>query len=188
MRVRTPVEGFTGIVAGVEFVDGVGEVDDSDMGAVAYFRRHGYDVGGEAADVPEPVDPRDVGGGSGVVTVGTRLRDGAVDPHPGDFLAPTNAGQANPHGPQVVAPEIHASEGVRPVKGGDVHVDDPTVQDAAETAHTEAHLGAEVSRPPRSAKVEQWRSYAEAVDPDRDDLASMTKADLIATYGQEEEG
>jgi hypothetical protein len=31
------------------------------------------------------------------------IRDAAVDPRPEDFLPPTNAGQANPHGPEVVA-------------------------------------------------------------------------------------
>lgn len=47
MRVTTPVEGFSGIVAGVEFADGVGETDD--VGALAYFRRHGYEV-----EAPKP--------------------------------------------------------------------------------------------------------------------------------------
>lgn len=40
--VKTPVEGFNGTVAGVTFVDGVGETDDDN--ALAYFARHGYDV------------------------------------------------------------------------------------------------------------------------------------------------
>lgn len=50
MKVRTPVEGFTGSSAGVEFVDGVGETDDPN--ALDYFRRHGYGVGSKA-----PVEP-----------------------------------------------------------------------------------------------------------------------------------
>lgn len=50
-------------------------------------------------------DPRDLEH----VQVGTKLRDAAVDPRPDDYLPPTNAGQANPHGPLVVAPEIHGS-------------------------------------------------------------------------------
>ena len=70
--------------------------------------------------------------------VGTKLRDAAVDPKPEDFLAPTNAGKADPHGPDVVSPGIHANQGVRPVKPGPVHVDDTGKQDAAETAHTVA--------------------------------------------------
>ncbi|MGX6513262.1 hypothetical protein [Rhodococcus sp. SJ-2] len=40
--VTTPVDGFTGTVAGVAFVDGKGDTDDDN--ALAYFRRHGYDV------------------------------------------------------------------------------------------------------------------------------------------------
>lgn len=42
MIVRTPVEGFSGVVANVQFVDGVGESDDPN--ALVYFRRHGYEV------------------------------------------------------------------------------------------------------------------------------------------------
>lgn len=41
--VRTPVEGFTGEVVGVQFVDGVGDTDNES--AIAYFTRHGYQVG-----------------------------------------------------------------------------------------------------------------------------------------------
>ena len=41
-EVRTPVEGFTGISAGVNFTDGVGETDDA--AALAYFRTAGYEV------------------------------------------------------------------------------------------------------------------------------------------------
>lgn len=80
-------------------------------------------------------DPRDY---TGPIVTGTPLRDAAVDPLPGDFLAPTNAGAAgelgNPHGPSVVSPEIHASEGARPIRPGVVS-DDPATQDTDETAH-----------------------------------------------------
>ena len=79
-------------------------------------------------------DPREVG----EVFDGTTLRDAAVDPRPTDFLPPTNAGlegeAGNPHGPNVVSPEIHAVEGNRPVLAGLVS-SDPAVQEAAETAH-----------------------------------------------------
>ncbi|HKY58301.1 MAG TPA: hypothetical protein VJL80_09710 [Aeromicrobium sp.] len=40
LRVTAPVEGFTGSVAGVDFVDGVAETDSP--AAIAYFRRKGY--------------------------------------------------------------------------------------------------------------------------------------------------
>ena len=82
-------------------------------------------------------DPRTVGGGR----VGTPLRDAAVNPEADDYLAPINAGKegeaGNPHGPNVVSPEVHASQGVRPVRPGPVS---PTVdvQDAEETAHAAA--------------------------------------------------
>ncbi|WP_332644075.1 hypothetical protein [Aeromicrobium sp.] len=49
--VKAPVEGFSGVVANVEFVDGVGET--SDPTALSYFRRHGYGVD-ESAKAPRP--------------------------------------------------------------------------------------------------------------------------------------
>ena len=79
-------------------------------------------------------DPRDVG----EVVDGTPLRDAAVDPAPGDFLPPTNAGLAgeagNPHGPNVVSPEIHGTEGVHTIRPGLVSSDAAT-QSTEETTH-----------------------------------------------------
>ncbi len=46
--IKTPVEGFNGIVAGVQFIDGVGSTDDE--GAIAYFERQGYEVAGDVSD------------------------------------------------------------------------------------------------------------------------------------------
>lgn len=136
VQVNSPVEGFNGEVAGVTFTDGVGEVE-KDSAAYGYFERRGYGLGrskAETPEIPEPPDPRDVT----LQQVGSDLRDAAVDPESEDFLPPTNAGKANPHGPLVVAPEIHASQGVRPVRGGDVHVGDTAAQQAAELEHTTA--------------------------------------------------
>ena len=70
--------------------------------------------------------------------VGTKLRDAAVNPKASDYLPPTNAGEAgeigNPHGPTVISPEIHASQGMHPVTPGVVSGTAAT-QEAAETAH-----------------------------------------------------
>lgn len=83
--------------------------------------------------------------------IGTPTRDAAVDPRPTDFLAPVNAGlpgeEGNPHGPNVWNPEIHASQGVRPVRPGPVD-SDPTAQDAAEDAHATAWHEADGSTNP----------------------------------------
>ena len=84
-------------------------------------------------------DPRDLP----VITHGTRLRDSAVNPAPSDFLPPVNAGlegeEGNPHGPNVYAPGIHASNQFRPVRPGEVD-DDPDVQSVAESEHAIEHL------------------------------------------------
>lgn len=144
-KISAPVEGYTGVTyVGphvLKFENGAAEVEDLSDGARLYLSSNGYGIDGASAesvtdDGPEPVDPRKVDGEAS--QVGSKLRDAAVDPEPGDFLAPTNAGKANPHGPDVVSPELHASQGVRPVKGGDVHVDDVAAQDDAEKAHAEA--------------------------------------------------
>ena len=39
----------------------------------------------------------------GEVQIGTPLRDASVDPQPDDYVVPTNAGEADPHGPAVRA-------------------------------------------------------------------------------------
>lgn len=183
--VTAPVADFTGTVAGVEFVDG--KADTTSPAALAYFRRHGYTIDQVTqAETLEATDPRTVGtDGDGIEHLGTPLRDAAVDPEPGDYLPPTNAGEANPHGPEVVSPEIHGSQGVRPVKPGKVPVDAPEVQEAAETAHAAEFTDVvdEVERPAQSAPKAEWVAYAVAQGATEADLADATKADLIDRYG-----
>lgn len=50
VRVLSPVAGFSGVVAGVEFRDGVAEVAPGP--ALAYMVRHGYTIDGPAGDGP----------------------------------------------------------------------------------------------------------------------------------------
>ena len=50
--IHTPVKGFSGVVAGVSFVAGVGE--SSDSSALAYFERQGYTVTVEDAPKRAP--------------------------------------------------------------------------------------------------------------------------------------
>lgn len=52
--------------------------------------------------VPYTGDPADILA-DGEIQIGTRARDAAVDPSPEDYVVPTNAGQADPHGPAVRA-------------------------------------------------------------------------------------
>ena len=49
LTVRAPVEGFTGVVVGVAFAEGVGKVAKTDARARAYFARQGYTVGADEA-------------------------------------------------------------------------------------------------------------------------------------------
>lgn len=133
-KVYAPNAAYRGEVAGVVFTDGVGTFDPKENPAAQrYFESQGFGLGrrAEAVETPEPADPRDIER-TGPHRVGTPLRDAAVDPRPEDFLAPINAGKANPHGPRVVSPEIHAS-GPAGIKPGDVHVDELGVQEREET-------------------------------------------------------
>lgn len=52
LRIQTPVEGFTGEVVGVSFVDGFGETEDEN--AIAYFIRQGFGLDGSAPESAEP--------------------------------------------------------------------------------------------------------------------------------------
>jgi hypothetical protein len=201
-KVTSPVAGFNGTVAGVQFEDGKAETDSA--AALAYFARHRYGIGSSKPtppERPEPADPREVS----AVRVGTPVRDGAVDPRPGDYLGPTNAGQANPHGPLVVNPEIHGS-GPTPIHPGDVHTDDPAAQDAQETALTEAVLveNADVTAatvqaaqgndardaPPEppggKASKSDWRAYALAQPGVTEaDIDGLTRDQLRDRYSSE---
>ncbi|MFD8545015.1 hypothetical protein [Streptomyces sp. NPDC059649] len=71
-RITAPVHGHTGVIAGVAFAEGVATCCDPALGAIEYFRRHGYElvcldiepepdtVIGFTAEAPEaPVTPKD---------------------------------------------------------------------------------------------------------------------------------
>lgn len=207
VEVFTPVAGFSGEVAGVRFESGRGEVERGSA-AFHYFRQQGYGIGEPSGQLaaPEPVDPRELGtNGDGIAHVGTPLRDAAVDPQPGDFLVPTNAGAANPHGPLVASPGIHAAP-PGPIVPGAVSKD-PAEQDRRETAvaqrvlvegqdvraATASSAGAVASgpqRPPQSAVKADWVTYATS-HPDegrrlsREDAEALTKPQLIELYADD---
>ena len=136
-KVEAPNKDYNGPGPGdAVFVDGVAETDDE--AALNYYRGAGYKVSGKTDSPIETIeqpDPREVT----TEVVGTRLRDAAVDPEDSDFLAPVNAGKDNPHGSNVVSPEIHASgpSGIRP---GEVFVEDTAKQEKREKAYADARL------------------------------------------------
>lgn len=212
IRVEAPVKGYEGEVAGVRFEDGVADVDESNRAALAYFRRQGYQVGDREPQeqAAEPPDPREVGtDGDGITVTGTRLRDAAVDPRPEDFLPPTNAGDANPHGPAVVSPGLHGIE-TGPIAPG-VVPQDPRAQEAKETALATAvfvdqqpvqQATAEAAKdepapssdvPSRRSSTDTWRTYATGGAPEADRLdpqvaRGMTRDELAEHYLGPKEG
>lgn len=159
MKITSPIEGFTSTTyVGpliLDFKDGVAEVDEKTVpaGALGYLQQQGFTVDGKATkpaelvtpDAPQPtvVDSREVV----EEQVGSKARDAAVDPKPEDFLPPVNAGKADPHGPKVVAPQVHATP-EQPVRPGEVS-DDNAVQEKAESEHAADNL---VSEPVKSTR------------------------------------
>ncbi|GII63550.1 hypothetical protein Skr01_36350 [Sphaerisporangium krabiense] len=187
-RITAPVQGYNGTIGDVVFENGVAETDNPAV--IAYCRGAGYTVDGETIEAAHepPVDSRDVER----VRLGTPLRDAAVDPWPEDFLPPTNAGQADPHGPQVVSPGAHAVPPA-PIVPGPVSPD-PDEQQAAETEVAQrvlvegqpATVVAERSRPPQSAPKAAWVDYAVSQGADRGEAEATSKADLIDRYGRDQ--
>lgn len=134
--IKSPDPDYTGVSlygpTTIEFQDGVAKFDGKlPDGVRQYLQGAGYTIDGDQVDqpdVPDPIDSRDI---PDKTQVGTTLRDAAVDPEPEDFLPPTNAGEADPHGPEVVSPEIHAGP-TGPIVPG--IVGEPEYQNAKETA------------------------------------------------------
>lgn len=160
-KVYAPNGAYKGKVAGVSFKGGVAELDlMANPAAARYFRRRGYGIGSRAeAPQAESIDARDY---AEPVPFGSTLRDAAVNPRKSDYLPPTNAGEADPHGPEVVAPQIHG-EGPKGIKGGPVHVHEVRKQEEEETAlaeevlvdsetHAEADHASEAPEPKKAKK------------------------------------
>lgn len=170
--ITAPEPQFSGEVAGVVFSKGKATLDgdhEHAASALAYFSRRGYGInGGEATaerrEPFEPADPRDL-----TTVEGGSLRDGAVEPRTTDAGLPTNAGVANPHGPEVVSPEA------------------PTPPGHELTTEASAVEGEQsAGRPARGASKAEWQAYARSQAKDSDEAAAvdgMTKEELVARYG-----
>jgi hypothetical protein len=185
----------------LDFKDGRAETDNEAI--IRYCRKAGYGIDGDAPQQPEQLEPADPREYSEPEHIGTRLRDAAVDPRPEDYLPPTNAGEANPHGPLVVAPEIHGA-GPKPIHPGPVTPGDPAAQEKRETELASAVLsnGQDVQEavyaaseanpqpekpPARSASKATWVDWAVARGASREAAEAATKDVLIEQYGPKEE-
>lgn len=188
MKIKAPDKTYTGRDrygdTVLDFNDGVADFDGKlPSGVRQYLEGAGYGLGKapEEVETPATVDPR----GLENERVGTELRDAAVDPKPSDFLAPVNAGQegdaGNPHGPNVVSPELHGSQGVRPVTPGPVK--EGAKQEAAEVAHTEASRDngdlTGVAKPSGNASHDAWVAYAKTQGKDVGGLGRDQIRDLF---------
>jgi hypothetical protein len=179
-RITTPVPGYSGQGPGnLHFNNGVAETDDEAI--IAYCRGAGYGIDGEPPkrEQPQPPDPREVTD----TVIGAPVRDAAVDPRPGDFRAPVNAGQANPHGPDVYAPGLPGG-GLQPTAP-------PPDPDDTGIAHGDSEInqaGPDAPPPAQSAPVAEWRQWVLTNKVDNDpavhaEVEKMTKAELVKRYG-----
>ncbi|MDI6101239.1 hypothetical protein QLQ12_21735 [Actinoplanes sp. NEAU-A12] len=109
-----------------------------------------------------------------------------------------NAGQADPRGPDVVSPEVHAAPGPTLLVPGPV-LDDPAGQQARESAAAEQALIEQrpigevvqalaedrVEQPAGNASQEAWADWVIATHPalDPEFLRAMKRDDLREQYG-----
>ena len=82
--VSSPDPSHSGVVAGVPFLDGRGEVDGSNVAALGYFRRRGYTVVPAGEPVPAVEVPADPPAGGD--TEGGRPRRPAVNASKADWV------------------------------------------------------------------------------------------------------
>lgn len=194
-RIVAPNGEYNGQIGDVVFKDGVVETDNAAV--ISYCRGAGYEVDG-VTDNPAALPRVEVDSGRTQQPPAAPLRDAAVDPRPGDFLPPVGAGQADPHGTEVVSPEIHAS-GTTPLVPGPVP-DDPGAQqdresEAARLSLVEQQPAGEVvaqladtevlEQPAKNASQEAWADWAIATHPELDpkSLRAMKRDDLRSAYG-----
>lgn len=186
MKIKSPATNYTGNdqygSTVLEFKDGVAEVDELPAGVRLYLQGAGYgiDAAPETPEVEAPVDPR----GLESERVGTALRDAAVDPREEDFLPPVNAGkegdEGNPHGPNVIAPGIHAATEKVVVPG--VVSDDTDKQEAKESQAA----GTEASEAPAgNASKDAWHAYALTQGYTEEGLEGRTRDEIRALINEE---
>jgi len=204
--IKAPNAVYNGQIGDVVFKDGVAETDNHAV--ITYCRGAGYEVDGKVdnpAARPKPV----VDSSLTRQQLGARLRDAAVDPQPVDFLPPINAGQADPHGHQVVAPGLHAVppgpivpglvSGVPQVQQGletsaaqRVLVDQEPVPDVtADLAEATTAGGSDAPAPPAgNASHEAWAEWVIATRPElnAEQVRGMKRDELREQYGPREEG
>ncbi|MEA2676400.1 MAG: hypothetical protein QOJ81_541 [Chloroflexota bacterium] len=207
IKVYAPNRDFNGRVGNAQFANGVAHVEEAlSVAEMAYFRRAGYGIGAPPPAVPEkpaPYVPE-----APAMVRGPESLDAAVQPNAGGpvsdaYLPPTNAGEADPHGPLVVSPGIHGV-GPGPIRPGEVYIDDVARQEKEETELDELVLveGAPATiasaideegdasdaakaaaGPARSATKAAWVDFAVSRGADRDAAEDMTKAALIEQHG-----
>lgn len=154
VSVEAPNAEFAGLVGGVQFDKGKASFDPADHpAALPYFQSAGYIVDGKRLNDPPgyyapavtPVEPAPGtrANPDGIVR-GETSKDAAVvaraaGPMSDAFMPPTNAGRADPHGPLVVSPGLHAVPPA-PIRPGEVAIDDAARQEAEETVLAERVL------------------------------------------------
>ncbi|MFF0860904.1 hypothetical protein ACFYUV_04025 [Nonomuraea sp. NPDC003560] len=183
-KIKAPNKAYNGMIGDVVFTNG--EADTDNQAVIAYCRGAGYEVDGQTLDQDDDrqnIDSRDVSDQQNA----SPLRDAAVNPAPSDFLPPTNAGKADPHGPAVVSPGVHAAPPAPIVPGPVPSAPDEQQAketDAAQRVLVEGQPATAAARPAQSASKAAWVDWAVSQGMDRDQADDLTKAELIDLHGR----
>lgn len=196
--IKAPNEAYSGQIGDVVFKDGRAETDN--LAVITYCRGAGYEVDGRV-DNPAALPAAVIDSRRTHATLGAPLRDAAADPRPGDFLPPVGAGHADPHGPEVFSPQIHAS-GTAPLVPSSLPAD--LAQAAGESDPAQLALvdqlpvgdavnqladAAVPEQPAGNASQEAWAAWVIARHPEvsADDVRATSRNDLRDRYGSGQE-
>ncbi|MEU7590682.1 hypothetical protein AB0A95_30875 [Micromonospora sp. NPDC049230] len=186
--IKAPNRDYQGGIADVIFRDGVAETDNPAV--IAYCRSAGYEIDGETAS-PAALPQVEVDSSHTHEQLAAPLRDAAVNPKPDDFLPPVNAGQADPHGPEVVAPGIHAVSGPGPIvpgpvgrlekteDGGQVVITDTAEQQRRETTAAEQVFIEQRPVPDVTAELANDTALPDSAEPPAGNASQEAWADWV---------
>jgi hypothetical protein len=179
-RIYTPVEGYTGVVAGVPFTDGQADADHLTPSQLRYFRSQGYGI-----DQPPTVPgARPVVEHPAKVHVGTLLADASQ--WVAEMVTTRREVEAEPEFHDYRKAAADAAERRGDHELADALRADVTAEEVL--ARNDQSAPAEPSKRPNVRdSINAWRTWALTlpnVDPDA--IAAMTKPELQALGNPEE--
>ena len=193
-RIYTPVEGHTGVIAGVPFTEGQADVDQLTPSQLRYFRSQGYGID-QPPTVVTPAPPLEH---PGKVHVGTPLADAAQDGHRVTVLVDGAVAYDERHDTDAVSLVVSQHEGGPIVTARRLHTGGLMSGAPGDEVQRLLHAGEDVlsrsdppadpaKRPNVRDSINAWRTWALTLPgADPDDIAAKTKPELQALGNPEE--